>query len=64
MFLTKYKFYDIIILKGDKIMTKCDFCTKSSPSGKCFWSLQVARENDCKKAIKRMTEALKRNYEK
>lgn len=45
-------------------MTKCDFCTKSSPSRKCFWSSQVARENDCKKAIKRMTEALKRNYEK
>ena len=40
-------------------MKKCDFCTKSSPDGKCFWSSFVAREDDCKKAIKNMVEALK-----
>lgn len=39
-------------------MNKCSFCTKSSPRGKCFWSSQVAREDDCKKAIKKMSEAL------
>ena len=45
-------------------MKKCDFCTMSSPSGKCFWISQVAREDDCKKAIKRMTEALGKETEK
>ena len=40
-------------------MTKCDFCTKSSPNGKCYWSSQSCREDDCKEAIKLMTEALK-----
>ena len=40
-------------------MTKCDFCLKSSPNGKCFWSIQSLREDDCKKAIQAMTEALK-----
>lgn len=40
-------------------MNKCDFCTKSSPDGKCFWNSHVAREDDCKKAIKNMVEALK-----
>ena len=40
-------------------MNKCDFCEKSSPNGKCFWSSQTARESDCKKAIKRMMEVLK-----
>lgn len=45
-------------------MTKCDFCTMSSPSGKCFWASQVARENDCKKAIKRITEVLGKKPEK
>lgn len=39
-------------------MTKCDFCTQSSPSGKCFWSSQPLREDDCEKAIERMTKAL------
>ena len=39
-------------------MTKCDFCTKSSPQGKCYWSLQSCRENDCRKAIELMTKAL------
>jgi hypothetical protein len=40
-------------------MIKCEFCTKSNQKGKCFWSTQPAREFDCEKAIKRMTEALK-----
>ena len=40
-------------------MTKCDFCTKSTPDRKCYWSVQSARENDCKKAIATMVEALK-----
>lgn len=40
-------------------MKKCDFCTKSDPSGKCYWSMQGARESDCEKAIKKMTEVLK-----
>lgn len=39
-------------------MTKCDFCTKSSPSGKCYWNLQGSREDDCRKAIELMTKAL------
>lgn len=42
-------------------MTKCDFCTKSSPNGKCFWSSVIAREQDCKKAIKNMVIALNGN---
>lgn len=29
----------------------------SSPSGKCFWSSQAAREDDCKKAIQQMVKA-------
>lgn len=45
-------------------MKKCDFCTMSIPRGKCFYSSQVAREDDCKKAIKRMTEALGKEPEK
>lgn len=40
-------------------MKKCDFCTKSDPSGKCYWSFQSCRASDCEKAIKRMIEALK-----
>lgn len=40
-------------------MTKCDFCTQSTPKGKCHWSTQMARENHCESAIKRMVEALK-----
>lgn len=40
-------------------MTKCDFCTKSAPNGKCYWTLQCNRESDCEKAIKRMTEVIK-----
>ena len=40
-------------------MTKCDFCTKSDGSGKCFWSFQSAREDDCKRAIEKMVETLK-----
>lgn len=47
-----------------KKMNKCDFCTMSSLRGKCFWNSQVAREDDCKKAIKRMSEALEKEPEK
>lgn len=39
-------------------MTKCDFCIKSNPSGKCYWIFQTARENDCRKAIELMTKTL------
>lgn len=41
-------------------MKKCDFCEKSNPNGKCFWSSQYAREDYCKKAIQRMMEVLKK----
>jgi len=40
-------------------MNKCDFCTKSSPDGKCYWVSQGSREDDCEKAIQRMIEVLK-----
>lgn len=40
-------------------MTKCDFCTKSTPDGKCYWNMQSAREDDCEKAIEKMVNALK-----
>lgn len=40
-------------------MTKCDFCIQSNPKGECKWSTQASREDDCKKAIKIMTQALK-----
>lgn len=40
-------------------MNKCDFCTQSDEKGKCFWNFQSARETDCEKAIKKMTEAIK-----
>ena len=39
-------------------MNKCDFCTKSSPNGRCFWAYQTERENDCSKAIDKMARAL------
>ena len=39
-------------------MKKCDFCTMSSPSGKCYWDLQLDRKEDCQKAIEKMTTAL------
>ena len=42
-------------------MTKCDFCTYSSPDGKCFWSSQVAASSYCKKAIELMVKALSGN---
>lgn len=45
-------------------MTKCDFCTMSDPRGKCFWSNRVAAENNCRKAIERMVEALSREKKK
>lgn len=39
-------------------MTKCDFCTQSSPSGKCPYVSIACRQNYCDKAIKRMVKAL------
>lgn len=45
-------------------MTKCNFCPMSSPSGKCFWTSQVAREDDCEKAINKMTKALQKQNKK
>lgn len=45
-------------------MTKCDFCTKSGPNGKCFWSVQAQRESDCEDAIKRMSKALRGDDDK
>lgn len=41
-------------------MTKCDFCTKSDSKGKCSWSIQSFRENDCEKAINRMVRVFGR----
>ena len=43
-------------------MTKCDFCAKSSPSGQCYWSSQVLREKDCKRAIEQMVKVLGKKY--
>lgn len=40
------------------IMIKCDFCTASSPEGRCNWETQTMREEDCRKAIKRMSKAI------
>lgn len=40
-------------------MTKCDFCTKSTPDKKCLLYLEFYKERYCEKAIKSMTEALK-----
>lgn len=45
-------------------MTKCDFCEKSSPKGKCRYDSQFVREDYCKRAIKLMVEVLKINKEK
>lgn len=39
-------------------MIKCDFCTQSDSNGKCHWSMQSLREDDCKKAIKKMMNVL------
>lgn len=39
-------------------MKKCDFCTQSDESGKCYWSLRPARVKYCKKAIKQMVKAM------
>lgn len=39
-------------------MKKCDFCTKSSPSGCCYWANQTAREDDCSEAIDKMVRVL------
>ncbi len=43
----------------DKKWKKCDFCEKSLPNGKCYWSSQCSREDDCRKAIKRMMSVIK-----
>ena len=40
-------------------MTKCDFCTKSDPKGKCFFETYAAREFYCKEAINKMITAFK-----
>lgn len=44
-------------------MTKCDFCTQSTPKGKClkdgYFVSSVVREPYCRQAIEKMTEALK-----
>lgn len=40
-------------------MTKCDFCIKMSPDGKCWWGGSLGREGDCKKAIRLMMETIK-----
>ncbi len=44
-------------------MTKCDFCTQSSPKGKCLkggiLDSKFLRESYCEEAIKRMEKALK-----
>ena len=45
-------------------MTKCNFCPKSYPKGNCFWSFRTSSEEDCEKAIKRMTEVLHEKEEK
>lgn len=42
-------------------MTKCDFCIQSNPNGECHWSIQAARDDDCKKAIEKMVKALGNN---
>lgn len=42
-------------------MKKCDFCTQSSPSGKCYWESQRVREEYCEKAIEKMVKFLKGN---
>lgn len=39
-------------------MKKCDFCTKSSPSGCCYLANQTAREDVCSEAIDKMVKAL------
>ena len=39
------------------MMNKCNFCEKSSPEGKYWWTIQACRESDCRKAIERMIKA-------
>lgn len=47
------------------MMKKCDFCIASMPDGTCYWeNLRGSQENECKKAIKKMTKALKDNNKK
>lgn len=45
------------------VMGKCNFCDKSGPDGKCSWSIQAARESDCRKAIERMQKAFNNSDE-
>lgn len=45
-------------------MTKCDFCTQSSPNGNCPYSLQGTREDYCEEAIKQMVKAFGKGTEK
>lgn len=45
-------------------MTKCDFCSKSLPNGKCWWTSVIGREDDCEKAIRLMVETLKGREDK
>ncbi len=49
-------------------MTKCDFCTKSSPDGSCAydiftenkgpWQKSSSKEEECRKAIDLMRETI------
>lgn len=39
-------------------MKKCDFCKMSNPDGSCPYIAISAREDYCKKAVKRMADAL------
>lgn len=43
-------------MRKAKQMEKCNYCTESSPTGKCFWDLQACRTPYCKEAIKNMTK--------
>ena len=40
------------------VLSKCNFCTKSTPDGGCYWIIHSLRESDCNKAIERMAECL------
>lgn len=39
-------------------MKKCDFCTKSTASGKCLTTYSAEKEQYCEKAIEQMVKAL------
>lgn len=38
------------------MMRKCEFCTESTPDGRCIWSGQNDRRDDCLIAINKMVE--------